>query len=203
MPALTPENDLIRATHITASEVGALIDPHPYTDPGKIWDRLCDPSFTPDGQSEAMALGVYFEPYIARYAAQRMGLKLRANSRTRVHPNPDVMLAATPDYIVLNRRMLVEVKLSSIIYGWSEESLAPHIEWQARCQMAVTDRDVCIIAALVGSKFYQIAVVRDTRKERLLLETCELFVRDHIRTGVRPQVEIPHLRNVVVEKGGK
>jgi predicted phage-related endonuclease len=201
MPALTPANDAIRAVNITASEVGALLGDHPYTDPGRIWDRLCDPFYTPDPQSESMALGVYFERYIAKYAAQRMGLKLRANSRTRVHP--EVMLAATPDYLVLNRPMLVEVKLSSIIYGWSEDSLASHIEWQARAQLAVTNRDVCIIAALVGSKFYQIPVVREMRKERLMLETVELFVRDHIKTGVRPVVEIPQLRNVKVEKGGR
>jgi len=202
VPALTPANDLIRAVNITASEVGALLDVHPYTSPTKIYDRLTDPSYTPDTQSEAMALGVYFERYIAKYAAQRMGLKLRANARTIVHPDGH-MLCATPDYLVLNRRMLVEVKLSSIIYGWSEDSLAPHIEWQARAQLAVTNRDVCIIAALVGSKFYQIPVVREVAKERLMLEVVDLFKRDHLDTGVRPQEEIPHLRNVVVEKGGR
>src|SRR5262245_7949911 len=196
MPALTPANDLIRATNVTASEVGALLDTHPYTSPEKIWRRLCDPFYEADSQTEAMALGVYFEPYIARYAAQRMGLRLRANQRTRKHP--EVRLAATPDYMVIGRPMLVEVKLSSIMYGWSEDSLAPHIEWQARAQLAVTNRDVCIIAALVGSKFYQIPVVRDMQKERFMLETVDMFISRHVETGVRPDVVIPHLRNVPV-----
>lgn len=178
MPPLTEESQRIRNRNITASEVGALMGKHPYTSPADIYDRLRDPELWQslrDPQSEAMALGVYFEPHIARYAARKLGLRLRANTRTIKHRTHQ--LCATPDYIVLGRRMLVEVKLSSIMYGWDEANLAEHIEWQARAQMACTDRDAVIIAALVGSRFYDIPVIRDADKERRMLDAvAEMYV---------------------------
>jgi predicted phage-related endonuclease len=202
MPALTPQNDAVRAINVSASEVGALLGPHPYTNPQRIYDRLMGPAGSDSGQTESMALGVFFERRIAQYAASRLGIRVRANSRTIAHPI--VPLCATPDYIVLKQRMLVECKLSSIMYGWSEDDLAPHIEWQARAQMACTDRDVCFIAALVGSKFYTIPVVRDHDKERTMLIAVELFWAEHMYPGVRPpDPEIPHLRKITIEASSK
>jgi len=204
-PALTPANDAIRAVNVTASEVAALMGPHPYTDPQRIFDRLAahyhGTPYDHGTQTESMYLGVFFEKRIAQYAAHKLGLRLRACSRTIPHPH--YPLAATPDYYVLRKhplglRMLVECKLSSIMYGWNETELAPHYEWQARAQLACTDRDVCIVAALVGSKFYAIPVVRDATKERFMLETVDMFFRDML-AGIRPPaVEIPQVRKVTV-----
>lgn len=164
------------------------MDKHPYMTPAKIYDRLSAPvayEAARDPQSEAMALGVYMEPYIARYAARKLGLRLRANTRTREHPRHP--LCATADYLVLGHSMLVEVKLSSIMYGWSDETLAPHIEWQARAQMTVWDRDSCVIAALVGSRFYSIAVVRDAEKEKRLLVAVDRLMGLVVSGGPRPE----------------
>jgi hypothetical protein len=199
MPALTPANDLLRAVNVTASEVGALLDPHPYTSPQRIYDRITGhPEYVPPDHTESMALGVWFEDRIARYTAHKLGMRLRANTRTRVHPY--VLLAATPDYIVLKSRFLVECKLSSIMYGWSEDKLAPHIEWQARAQLACTDREVCFIAALVGSQFYTIPVVREADAERRMLQAVNDFEAAHLIPRVRPAPpEIPQLRKVKVE----
>lgn len=177
MPALTEANDIIRARNVAASECYALLDeaigrPHPYTDAAKIFDRLTAPaSFPHIDQTEAMAIGVFFEPYVARYAARKLGLKLRANTRTVEHPT--VSLCATPDYLVLNKRMLVEVKVSSIMYGWTEDDLLPWYEWQARAQLACTNRDVCLVVALVGSNLFTVPVVRDREKEERLLSTAQ------------------------------
>jgi putative phage-type endonuclease len=184
MPALTEENDIIRASNVAASEVGALLDEHPYSSRASIYDRLTDPHPVKLEQTEPMALGVFFEPYIARYVAKKYGLRLRANKRTLVHPR--VMLCATPDYFVVGQRMLVECKLSSKLYVWSEETMQPYIEWQARAQMAVTDRQVCIVAALVGSSFHAVPIVRDAAKEEMLETAVLTFVRDHLIPGIRP-----------------
>jgi len=199
MPALTPSNDALRAVNVTASEVGALLDPHPYTSPQRIYDRITGhPDYVPPDHTEAMALGVWMESPIARYTAHKLGMRLRANSRTRVHPY--ALLAATPDYIVLNTRFLVECKLSSIMYGWSEDKLAPHIEWQARAQLACTNRDVCFIAALVGSQFYSIPVVREADTEGRMLRAVHEFERKYLIPGIRPPDPIiPQLRKVRVE----
>ena len=187
MPPLTEASNIIRARNVTASEVGALLDKHPYMTAGNIYDRLRDPvgwELQRDPQNEAMALGTFMEPHIARYAAQKLGLRLRANTYTREHPKHP--LCATADYLVLGHSMLVECKLSSIMYGWSDEKLAPHIEWQARAQMAVWDRDAVIIAALVGSKFYSLSIVRDTYKERRMLTAVDNLVGAVLSGGPRP-----------------
>jgi predicted phage-related endonuclease len=144
-----------------------------------------------------MDLGVWFEKRIAQYTAKRLGLKLRANSRTVRHPQ--YALCATPDYLVLNSRMLVECKLSSIMYGWSDDKIAEHIEWQARAQLACTNRQTCFIAALVGSQFYTIPVVRDMDKERDMLYAVAQF-GVNLATGMRPaEPDIPQLRKIRVE----
>ena len=198
MPALTEANDIIRASNIAASEVGALIDEHPYSSRASIYDRLTDPHPVKIEQTEAMALGQFFEPAIARYVAKKYGLRLRANNRTLVHPR--IMLCATPDYFVLGERMLIECKLSSKQYVWAEETMQPYIEWQARAQMAVTDRQVCIIAALVGSAFYAVPIVRDAAKEELLETAVQTFVRDHLQTGIRPdEVDRSKVKRIVVQ----
>jgi predicted phage-related endonuclease len=196
VPALTSLNDLVRSRNVTASEVGALLDYHPYQTPTKIYDRLSTPAMDTHTQSEAMAIGVFLEPYVARYAARKLGLRLRAATRSIEYKGllekedgskVNVNLCATPDYYVLQRSMLVEIKVSSIMYGWSQDDLHPHYEWQARAQMACTNRDVCIVCALVGSTFYHIPVVRDLQKERRMLEAVDKFWYDHVMTGIRPE----------------
>lgn len=190
MPALTPANDLVRARNVSASEVYALMGHHPYSSPTKIWDRLMSPAMDTHSQSEAMAMGVYFEKHIAKYAALKLGLKVRAASRTIEYKGyPTINLCATPDYYVLNSRMLMEVKLSSILYGWTEDDLHPHYEYQARAQMACTNRDVVIVAAMVGSTFYHVEVVRDLQKERDMLQAVDTFWNTYVLTGIRPEPE--------------
>lgn len=188
MPALTPDNDLVRSRNVTASEVGALLDKHPYTNPTKIYDRLMTPAMDTHIQSEAMAIGVFLEPYVARFASRKLGLRLRAATRSIEYKGkPPVNLCATPDYYVLGQNALVEIKVSSIMYGWTDDTLHPHYEWQARAQMACTNRDLCIVCAMVGSTFYTVYVVRDLQKERRMLEAVDKFWYDHVMPGIRPE----------------
>ena len=198
MPALTPANDLVRSRNVTASEVGALLAHHPYTNPTKIYDRLMTPAMDTHQQSEAMAIGVFLEPHVARYASKRLGLRLRAANRSIEYKGNllrstgelvKVNLCATPDYYVLGQDALVEIKVSSIMYGWNEDDLHPHYEWQARAQMACTNRNLCIVCALVGSTFYHIPVVRDLQKERMMLNAVDTFWYGYVMPGIRPEHE--------------
>lgn len=184
MPALTPANDLVRLRNVAASECGALIEDHPYTTPTSIFDRLTTPGLGVVEQTEAMRLGSFMEPYIAKFTAQKLGLKLRANGRTLEHPK--VNLCATPDYYILSHNMLLEIKLSSKLYVWTEETLQPYIEWQVRAQMAVTNRDAAIVSALVGSQLHLVTVMRDMEKEERLLTAVDTFWHENVLLGVRP-----------------
>lgn len=212
MPALTPANDAIRARNVTASEVGALLGPHPYTSPLTIYKRLTgSPDYVKPTHTDAMHLGVWFERRIAQEAARRLGVKVRANARTIEHKAH--MLAATPDYLVLRPRdtasiganvfmrpprALIECKLSAILYGWTAETMPEHVEWQARAQLCVTGRDVCFVAVLVGSQFHLIPVVREMGPERRMLDAVD-EMESRITTGNPPApLEIPQLRKVHV-----
>jgi predicted phage-related endonuclease len=188
VPALTPDNDLVRARNVTASEVGALLGPHPYTSPTKIYDRLMTPAMDTHTRNEAMAIGTFMEPYVAKYVKRTLGLRLRAATRSIEYKGkPTVNLCATPDYYVLGAPWLVEIKVSSIMYGWTEDALHPHYEWQARAQLACTNRAVCVVCALVGSTFYHVPVVRDLQKERQMLDAVDAFWYTHVMPGVRPE----------------
>lgn len=201
MPALTPQNDLVRSRNVTASEVYALLGYHPYSTPTKIFDRLSAPGMDTHEKSEAMSIGSYLEPYVARYAASRIGVKVRACTKSMEHSK--VNLSATPDYYIIGKPMLMEIKVSSIMYGWTEDTLHPHYEYQARAQLACTGREICIVCALVGSTFYQIPVVRDMEKERMMLDAVDKFWHEHILAGVRPiPVEQTRLSTAQVTKGG-
>lgn len=200
MPPLTPRNDLVRARNVSASEVYALLGKHPYTDPLKIWMRLTNyPGFLVDAQSEAMLLGIEFEKPIAQYASRKLGVKLRANTKT--HELREARLCATPDYYILGQHGLLEVKLSSIMYGWADDTLHPHYEYQARAQMAVTGREFVLFAVLVGSRFFSPIVTRDLEKERRMLNAVAEFFALYVDTGIAPPSEDTRLI-ARIESGG-
>lgn len=193
---LTAANAEIRSQNVTASEVGALLGPHPYTDPLRIWDRLVSPLPMEQPQSEAMANGSFLEIAILRLAEQRLGIKARANSRTYVHK--DVHLCATPDAFVLGTPPgLVEVKLSGRPELW--RSVPEHVEWQVRAQMACTGRSTAAVCVLVGVGLRTFLLERDEAKEELLLRTVDRFWRLNVIAQVRPQpaVPAPELRLIV------
>lgn len=196
MPPLTPTNALIRAQNVTASEVAALLPGgHPYTTPEAIYDRLAKPDSAADKSSQAMRIGSYMESAILRFAEAEMGFRARANSRTYVHPT--VRLAATPDAFAIGRlpweivpqRALIEVKMSGRVELWRE--VPDYIEWQARAQMAVTDRDAVYIVVLAAMRLLSFPIYREAGKEAALLAAVQRFWTEHIVAGVRPAAAVP------------
>ncbi len=189
MPPLTEANALIRAQNVTASEVAALLDGHPYATPEGIYDRLTLPD-APRKESQAMRLGSHMESAILRFAERELGFRARANARSFVHPG--VRLAATPDAFALGRmpwamtpeRAIVEVKMSGRPELWRE--VPSYIKWQCRAQLACTGRDVVYIVVLAAMRLLTFPVYRDSEKEAELVEAVASFWRNHIVAGVRP-----------------
>lgn len=188
MPPLTLANEDIRSQNVTASEVGALLDPHPYTTPEQIWDRLCSPFALERPQTEAMETGSFMEHAILRLAEKRLRLKARSNSRTFVHKT--VRLCATPDAFVLGQPPgLIELKLSGRPEMW--RSVPPHVEWQVRAQMACTGRETAAVCVLVGVGLRTFLLERDRTEEDRLLVAVQGFWTNHILTGIRPEPAAP------------
>jgi predicted phage-related endonuclease len=191
MPALTPENELIRARNISASEVAALVAEHPYTSPAAIYDRLVGGGGEPRKTSEAMSLGSFFEERILRYAEQRDGFRARLNRRTFEHP--EVRLCATPDaFVVAPRpglfvpeRALVEIKMSGRGDQWLEP--LPYVDWQCRAQMACTGRDTVYVYVLAGMRLLTFQLYRDPDKEDRMLDAVQSFWTNHVVARVRPE----------------
>lgn len=191
MPPLTPRNAEIRAENVTASEVGALLAEHPYTNPQLIWDRLCSPFALTEVASEAMETGSFMEPAIAALAARRLDLRIRANNKTYVHPK--VRLSATPDYLVLGQPPgLLEIKMSGRPELWPYRgSLPSHVEWQVRAQMACTKRFTAAVCVLVGVGLRTFLIEREPDKEAEMLAAVDKFWRDHVVTKTRPGADSP------------
>lgn len=186
MPPLTPRNDEIRKFNVTASEVGALLEDHPYTSPELIWDRLCSPFALEERSSEAMETGSFMEPAIAALAALRLELRIRANTKTYMHPR--VHLCATPDYLVLGQPPgLLEIKMSGRVEMWPYRGPIPgHVEWQVRAQLACTRRYTAAVCVLVGVGLRTFLVEREPDKEAEMLAAVDRFWNDHVMTGIRP-----------------
>lgn len=185
---LTERNDEIRAQNVTASEVGALLEEHPYTTPELIWDRLCSPFALTRDVNEYMETGSHMEGAILRLAEKRLHFRARQNQRTFVHKR--VRLCATPDAFVLGQPPgLVEIKLSGRAELW--RFVPPYVEWQVRAQMACTGRQTAAVCVLVGAGLRTFLLERDPDKEDRLLTRVDAFWRDHVVTGIRPEPAAP------------
>lgn len=191
---LTEANMAIRAANVTASEVGALLDPHPYMTPERIWDRLVSPFPMEVIASEAMDNGSFMEAAILRLAEKRLGLKARQNSKTYTHKT--VHLCATPDALVLGTPpALVEIKLSGNHEMW--RSVPLHVLWQVRAQMACTNRDTAAVCVLVGSGLRTFLVERDPIEEERMLEAVERFWTFNVEGRQRP-LPVPRSEEIVM-----
>lgn len=181
MPAPKGDGLAIRASRVGASEVGALMDAHPYVTPADIWARLVG---APRERREtaAMSAGNTLEPIIATMWAQGSGMGVRRAWRTYAHESS--ALCATPDYYVPGVVGLLEVKLSSDWEMWA--TLPPYVYWQAMAQLACTGRAVCYVACFIGSQLKTFTVVRDDGDVRRMLDAVDAFMRDHVATRTPP-----------------
>lgn len=190
---LTAANEAIRAENVTASEVGALLGPHPYTTPELIWDRLCSPFALERVQTEAMENGSFMEAAILRLAEKRLNLRARQNSRTYVHKT--VRLCATPDAFVLGQPPgLIEIKLSGRPEIWPRGGPIPeHYEWQVRAQLACSGRYTAAVCVFLGAGLRTYLIERDPAEEDRMLAAVDAFWRNHVVTGIRPDPAAPVL----------
>lgn len=181
MPAPTASGMLARRDRVGASEVGCLLDEHPYLTKAALYLRITQ-GVSLQRTDARMQLGSDLEDTIARLAARELGIKVMRNWRTYLHDQRQ--LAATPDYYAAPNGLL-EVKLSGDWEMW-RDGLPPYIEWQARAQMACTDREWVIVAVLLNGSLKTFGVQRDLLLELAMLEAVGRFFGEHVMPRIPP-----------------
>lgn len=201
-PAPNPAGMVARERRATASAAAVYVgEPHPWATPQSEYARIVE-QVGSRPESPAMRLGDLAEPMIARLARHELGLlAVRRCWRTYLHP--DVPLAATPDCYATSPEgtpALLEVKLSSDFEMWRD--LPPHVEWQARAQLACADRARCYVAVLLGSRLATWIVEREPEAEARLLDGVRTFFADHVAPRVPPPGEDDELTLTLAAPAG-
>jgi hypothetical protein len=175
MPPLTADNHRIRATRVTASEVGALMpEGHPFVTPLDIFNRLTFGVQEPVRVNDAMLAGTILEPAILKLASIRYGWRVNTNSHTYAHRTAP--LCATPDARIVSYddaatmlvpvRSLVEVKYSANPTGWQE--VPPHVYYQCQAQLACTSGYDLVEVVVLAGHLRRFTVWRDATAIRRL-----------------------------------
>jgi len=183
MRALEVDRAVVDPVAVGASEVGAMMGCDPWTTPLQLYRRKrgLDPD-RPD--SAAMALGRALEGPVVDMVRELLPLRIRRNGRTFAHVSSP--LFATPDAFVARDRLL-EVKVVGLrgAADWNDD-LPCRVKLQAQAQLAVTQREACYVAALIGTELRLTLVERDPFAQLEILETAERFVDRHLQQGVPP-----------------
>lgn len=182
MPAPSAAGMLARRNRVGASEVGCLLDAHPFLTKTALYLRLTQ-GVSLQRTSARMQLGSDLEDTIAKLAARETGLRVLRSWRTYLHP--DVPLAATPDYYIVPDGLL-EVKLSGDWEMW-RDGLPIHVEWQVRAQLACADRQTALVAVLLNGSLKLFDVERDLAREQRMLDAVRAFFAEHVTPGIPPE----------------
>lgn len=197
-----------RKTGIGGSDIAALLGLSPWKTAVDVW--LDKTGQTPDAEeNEPMYWGSRLEDVVASEFAKRNGMKVqRVNSIIR-HPEHSCAMASIDraivadgtrarllDGLLVGATALLECKTASAhaLSDWQGDdgSDAMPIHYAAQCMwyLAVTDVDVCHVAALVGgNRFIVRKVERDEPTIDAMLERAEAWWQRHIVDGVRPEPE--------------
>jgi putative phage-type endonuclease len=150
-----------RRKGIGASDVPAIAGVSPWQKPIDVFEEKVGRAEPPE-ESPAMRWGTLLEPVIADEAERVTGRKFRRLSRAvRYHDWP--VLFAHLDRT--SSEAVLEVKKSMSTSGWGDAGTAAvpdHVALQVQAQLACADKELAVVAALLGySDFRVYEVPRD------------------------------------------
>lgn len=134
---LTHEQLEIRRRCVGASESAAVLGLSPFRTAADVYyEKVGD--LEPGKPNDAQMSGIALEPVIVQWAAQELGVQVRTNCGTILHPS--LPLGASPDGLVVSKREGVEAKMSSMPEEWGEpgtDQIPDHYLVQTHQQMFV------------------------------------------------------------------
>lgn len=183
MPGLTEANWEKRRGRVGASEVAALMpEGHPFRTKADVYASVVHGIDTFRGNATAVAMGHELEATVLRIASDRLGIRVRRNSVTRVHR--DLPLAVTCDAYVAGtgNRIPVEVKTASAWQSdeWAEGNVPRHYFYQLQAQLMVTGGEYGYLVVLIGGRdFVGVRIEADPEVHAHMAEAITDFWADH------------------------
>jgi predicted phage-related endonuclease len=172
MPRLTEAQLAAGADAVRASEVPMLLGLSPYGGAHALWQRKVEGGEERSEETLAQRLGHLLEPVTRELTAEREGVRITTNHRTRRHRT--VPLVATPDGLFA--RGVFEGKARAYAREWGAdgdpEGVPADVRVQVAAQQAVWNRELGIVGVLVGgSEPRSYRLERNRELEEAILES--------------------------------
>jgi len=170
----------VRGNGIGSSDAAVAVGISPYKSPLELWLEKTNRQPAPDlSDNDAVFWGTTLEHIIANVYAERTGAKVRKVNAVLQHPEYLFMLANL-DRLVLHPtdgNGILEVKTAGLHSApfW-EEGVPDSYQCQVLHQLAVTGKEWCDVAVLIGGQDFRIyRVIRDDAKIADLIQREEQF----------------------------
>lgn len=170
----------VRGGGIGSSDAAASVGISPYKSPLELWLEKTGRQEAPDlAINEAVFWGATLEHIIATVYAERTGVKVRRLNAVLQHPSHPFMLANL-DRVVqhpADSNGILEVKTAGVNSArfW-EEGVPDSYQCQVLHQLAVTGKEWCDVAVLIGGQDFRVyRIVRDEAKIADLIQREEKF----------------------------
>lgn len=170
----------IRGNGIGSSDAAAAVGISPYKSPLELWLEKTGRQEPPDlAANDAVFWGATLEHIIASVYAERTGVKVRRLNAVLQHPESPFMLANL-DRVVqhpTDNNGILEVKTAGLHSAqfW-EEGVPDNYQCQVLHQLAVTGKEWCDVAVLIGGQDFRVyRVVRDNDKIADLIRREAMF----------------------------
>lgn len=163
-----------RSTYIGSTDIAAIMGLHPYRSEMSVYLDKTDMA-APVKLNQPMVHGQNLELYVAQLYRAATGRKIHKSKFRFIKDKPH--LAANPDYEVVGERplRLLECKTAGSWAGkvFGEETDAIPNQYLVQCmwQLAVTGRQICDLAVLIGGQEFRIYTVE--REEELIREMID------------------------------
>lgn len=179
-----------RSTYLGGTDIAAIMDLHPYRTATSVYLEKKGLA-APVDLNQPMVHGQNLELYVAQCYSKVTGRKLHKSKLYRMKDCP--FFAANPDYEVRGERplRLVECKTAGQWAGqeFGNEGDAVPDQYLVQCmwQLAITRRQVCDLAVLIGGQDFRIYTIeRDEELIHTLGKRAFEWWRDYILSDCPP-----------------
>lgn len=194
---LTEEQQELRRTGVTGSEIAAVAGLSRWSSPIDVYQRKLGLVPEPE-QNEHMERGTFLEAGLRRWLEHRKGYRVRQTGTLR-HPDLDFVVA-TPDgaaHDIDTSELVAAVEIKSPSFrtadDWDDPTVHPdgipvYYIPQVTWEMAVLGADVCDVAALLGGELRVYTVPYNAQLFEVLVEKAREFWR-HVQDRTPPPVD--------------